>query len=62
MCVHVLACVCMYVYMCMYVCMCVCAHVHVHPPPMALVTRSMIWCDIDPVQLVKQVVELFSVS
>ena len=53
MCVHV----CVYVYVCMYVC----AHVHVHPPPMALVTSGMIWCDIDPVQLVKQVVELFSV-
>ena len=30
---------------------CVC----VSPPPRPLITSSMIWCDIDPVRLVKQV-------
>ena len=36
-----------------YVCVSVC------PPPRALITRGMIWCDIGRVQLVKQVSWLF---
>ena len=37
------------------VCMCVC----VCPPPRPLITSGMIWCDIDCVRLVKQVLQLF---
>ena len=35
------------------VCMCVC------PPPRPLITSGVIWCDIDRVRLVKQVLRLF---
>ena len=36
-----------------YVCLSVC------PPPRALITSSMIWCDISHMRLVKQVLRLF---
>ena len=35
--------------------MCVC----VHPPPRALLTSGMIWCDIGHMRLVKQVSQIF---
>ena len=35
--------------------MCACVYVCVHAPPRPLITRGMIWCDIDHVCLVKQV-------
>ena len=40
-------------YVCVCVCVCVC------PPPRPLITSGMIWCDIDRVRLVKQVLRLF---
>ena len=38
---------------CQYACVCVC------PPPRPLITSGVIWCDIDRVRLVKQVLRLF---
>ena len=40
-----------------YVCVCVC--VSVCPPPRALITSGVRWCDIGHVRLVKQVLWLF---
>ena len=40
---------------CRYGCVCV----SVCPPPRPLITSGMIWCDIDHVRLVKQVLRLF---
>ena len=37
----------------------VCVCVSVCPPPRPLITSGAIWCDIDHVQLVKQVLRLF---
>ena len=59
-CIYVCACVCecvKYMYMCMCVCMCV--HVCLSPSS-ALITIGIIWCNIDPLCLVKQVLHLFS--
>ena len=39
----------------MHVCVCL----SVCPPPRPLITSAMIWCDIDRVRLVKQVLRLF---
>ena len=38
---------------------CVCVSVCVSPPPRPLITSGVIWCDIDRVQLIKQVLRLF---
>ena len=40
---------CLYacVFACVFACVCVC------PPPRLLITSGMMWCDIDPIQLVK---------
>ena len=38
--------------------MCVCVCVCVRPPPRALITSGVIWCDIGHVRLVKQVLRL----
>ena len=43
----------------MCVCVCVCVCVSVYPPPRPLITSGVIWCDIDRVRLVKQVLRLF---
>ena len=48
-------CVCVSVCLSVSVCLCV----SVCPPPRPLITSGMIWCDIDHVQLVKQVLQLF---
>ena len=37
----------------------VCVSLSVCPPPWALITSGMIWCDIDHMRLVKQVLRLF---
>ena len=44
-----------------YVCVCVCVSVcvSVRPPLRPLITSGVIWCDIDHVRLVKQVLWLF---
>ena len=58
-------CVCVRVYICVCVCVCVsvsvsvCLSVSVCPPPRPLITSGVIWCDIDRVRLVKQVLQLF---
>ena len=45
------------------VCVCVCVSVSVSvsvcPPPRPLITSGVIWCDIDCVRLVKQILRLF---
>ena len=41
------------VFVCVFVCLCV------HPPPKLLITIGVIWHDIDPIRLVKQVLQLF---
>ena len=41
------------------VCLCVCVCVCVCPPPRPLIPSGVIWCDIDRVRLVKQVLWLF---
>ena len=52
-------CVYMCVYVCVCVCVCVCACVCVHtcvcPTPRLLITSGVMWRDMDPIQLVKQV-------
>ena len=45
---HVFVCVCV----CLRVCVCVC------PPSRLLITSGMIWLDMDPIRLVKQVLQL----
>ena len=48
-----------YVHTCMCVCAFVCSYVHcVCSPPKLLITSDMVWCDMDPMQLVKQVLQL----
>ena len=42
---------------CQYACVCLC--LSVCPPPRPLITSGVIWCDIDRVRLVKQVLQLF---
>ena len=49
MCVCLCVCVCVRVYVCMCVCACVCL------PPRLLITSGMMWHDVDPTQLIKQV-------
>ena len=44
---------------CRYACVCVCVCVSVCLPPRPLITNGVIWCDIDSVRLVKQVLWLF---
>ena len=41
------------------VCVCACVRVCVSVSPRPLITSGVIWCDIDHVQLVKQVLWLF---
>ena len=41
------------VFVCVFVCLCV------RPPPRLLITSGVIWHDIDPIRLVKQVLQLF---
>ena len=50
-CVCVYVCVCMCVCVCVCVCVrvCVCARVCVHPPLRLLITRGVMWCDMDPI-------------
>ena len=36
-------------------CVCVCVCLHVCPPPRLLITSGVMWRDIDPIRLVKQV-------
>ena len=43
----------------MAVCVCVSVCLSVCPPPRPLITSGVIWCDIDHVQLVKQILWLF---
>ena len=45
-----IVCMCMCVCVCLRVCVCVC----VCPPPRLLITSGMMWRDIDPIRLVKQ--------
>ena len=52
MCVFVCVCVCLCVYVCVCVCVCVCL------PPRLLINNGVIWRDMDPMQLVKQVLQL----
>ena len=44
---------------CRYARVCVCVYVCVCPPPRPLISSGVIWCDIDRVRLVKQVLRLF---
>ena len=50
-------CVCVCVCVCVCACVCVCVCVCVYPLPRLLITSSVIWCDMDPIQLVKQVLQ-----
>ena len=43
-------------HVCVCVCLCVC--VCVCPPLRLLITAGVMWCDMDPIQLVKQVLQL----
>ena len=49
----VCVCVCVCVYVCVYVCACVCVCLCL--PPRLLITSGMMWRDMDPIRLVKQV-------
>ena len=66
--VCVCVCVCVCTRVCVRVCVhvCVCVHVRayvcVFPPTRALITIVVIWYDIDPVWLVKQVLGIFPCS
>ena len=51
-CMRACMCVCV-VYVCVYV-VCVC------PPPRLLITRGVMWRDMDPIRLVKQVLQTFN--
>ena len=44
-----------------FVLMSVCVYMCVCPPPRSLITSGMIWCDIDPVGLIKQVLWIFPI-
>jgi len=55
--VCVCVCVCACVRACVRVCVCVC--VCVCPPPRLLITNGVIWCDIELLWLVKQIVGVF---
>ena len=46
-------------FFCPHVSMRVCVCLSVCPPPRPLITSGVIWCDIDLVRLVKQVLRLF---
>ena len=46
------------VFMWMSVCVCVCLCVYVCPPPRLLITSNTMWHDMDPIWLVKQVLQL----
>ena len=48
-------CVCVCVCLCVSVSLCVCVCL----PPRLLITSGVMWCDIDPMQLVKQVLQLY---
>ena len=54
MCVCVCVCVCVCAFVCVCVCMCVC----VCSSQRLLITSGMMWHDMDPMQLVKQVLQL----
>ena len=43
---------CVYVRVCVCVCMC--------PPPRLVITSGVMWHDMDPMRLAKQVLQLFS--
>ena len=45
-------CVCVCVCVCVFVCACVCL------PPRLLMTSGIMWCDMDSIQMVKQVLRL----
>ena len=49
-CVCVFACLCVCVCVCVYVCVCVCVSAI-----RLLITSDVMWCHIDPIHLVKQV-------
>ena len=49
-CVFVSVCVCVCVFVCVFVCVC--------PPLRLLITSGVMWRDMDPIQLVKQVLQL----
>ena len=51
-CLSVCLCVCLYA--CVHVCVCMC----VYPPPRLLIANGMMWHDMDPIRLVKQVLQL----
>ena len=40
-------------------CVCVCVSVFVCQPPMLLITSGVMWRDMDPMRLVKQVLQLY---
>ena len=42
----------------LYVCLCACVCVFVCPPPRLLITSGVMWHDMDPMRLVKQVLQL----
>ena len=52
--------VCVFVYVCVCVCLCVCVCVCVCvcPRPRLLITSGVIWCDMNLIRLVKQVLQL----
>ena len=59
MCVGVGVGVCVCVCVCMCVCVCVwCVYVCVCPPLRLLITSCVMWRDMDPIRLVKQVLQL----
>ena len=53
-CVCMCVCVCVYVCACMRMCVCICTC----PPPRRLITGGMMWHDMDPIGLAKQVLQL----
>ena len=54
-CVCLCVCVCVYVFVCVFMCLCVCVCVCVCLPPRLLITNGMMWHDMNPIRLVKQV-------
>ena len=57
-CVYVCVCVCVYVCVCVSVSVCVGGCVCVWPTPMLLIANDVMWCDMGPILLVKQVLYL----
>ena len=47
---------------CFYADVCMCVYVCVCPPPRLLITSGVMWHDMDPMQLVKQVLQLYKAT